>query len=414
MKKVNILLLAILFATNIFAQNVGINADGTPPDASAMPDIKSTTKGILIPRMTVTQRIAMPSKTEGLMIYQTNDVKGFYYYDGVNWQLMTYFKDDGTQIVASPGDETGTENAKHIVLQAGSNTNVSTNTNGGNIILTPGTGQGTGANGNVGIGTTNPTASLTIQQKYDNLQSALKIISSIDPTKYLSLYNNGGTAVFQNTDAGYIALKEDGNVGIGTTNPLAKLEIIGNGSFITTKNANTGHTSFVLNETSNNPWFGMYNSTEEIKVTLNTNGNSLFNGGNVGINTGIANYMLDVNGDVNVHAGHHFLTAGADYAEYFENEAILLAGDIVGVNLATGKVRKYQIGDKLAGVVSDDAGYVGNNRVGRKDDKNYSLIGLSGQLKFDKTQVTIENRIVKTLDNIEIGVLLSNGNVFIK
>ena len=35
-----------------FAQNVGVNADGSTADASAMLDIKSTTKGVLIPRMT--------------------------------------------------------------------------------------------------------------------------------------------------------------------------------------------------------------------------------------------------------------------------------------------------------------------------------------------------------------------------
>jgi len=88
MKKVNLLVIAILFATNIFAQNVGINDDGTTPDASAMLDVKSTSKGILIPRMTVTQRIAISNPAEGLMVYQTDDVKGFYFFDGSAWEMI--------------------------------------------------------------------------------------------------------------------------------------------------------------------------------------------------------------------------------------------------------------------------------------------------------------------------------------
>ena len=88
MKKINILVIAILFATNIFAQNVGINEDGSNPDESAILDVKSTTKGVLVPRMTVTQRIAISSPAEGLMVYQTDDVKGFYYYDGSTWELI--------------------------------------------------------------------------------------------------------------------------------------------------------------------------------------------------------------------------------------------------------------------------------------------------------------------------------------
>ena len=38
---------------------------------------------------------------------------------------------------------------------------------------------------------------------------------------------------------------------------------------------------------------------------------------------------------------------GADYAEYFEKEDDARAGDLVGLNPATGKVRVYQTGDQL-------------------------------------------------------------------
>ncbi|CAN5662242.1 hypothetical protein BH11BAC5_BH11BAC5_24090 [soil metagenome] len=55
------------------AQNMAINTDGSTPDASAMVDIASTTKGFLLPRMTTTQQNAIPSPATGLLIFNTTD-----------------------------------------------------------------------------------------------------------------------------------------------------------------------------------------------------------------------------------------------------------------------------------------------------------------------------------------------------
>jgi len=79
MKKINLLVIAILFATNIFAQNVGINEDGTTPDASAMLDVKSTTKGMLIPRLTTTQRTAISNFANGLLVFDLT-TSSFWFY----------------------------------------------------------------------------------------------------------------------------------------------------------------------------------------------------------------------------------------------------------------------------------------------------------------------------------------------
>lgn len=62
MIRVLLLLSFFLLASSLFAQNgVAINGDNSSPDASAMLDIKSTEKGILIPRMTTAQRTAIAS-----------------------------------------------------------------------------------------------------------------------------------------------------------------------------------------------------------------------------------------------------------------------------------------------------------------------------------------------------------------
>jgi uncharacterized protein (TIGR02145 family) len=53
-----------------------------------MLDVKSGTSGILIPRMTRAQRLAISGPATGLMIYQNNYSEGFWYYDGDAWQKV--------------------------------------------------------------------------------------------------------------------------------------------------------------------------------------------------------------------------------------------------------------------------------------------------------------------------------------
>ena len=63
----------ILFLSDIgYSQNVGINSAGTSGDPSAMLDIKSTSQGLLIPRMTTAGRNTIASPTESLLIYNTD------------------------------------------------------------------------------------------------------------------------------------------------------------------------------------------------------------------------------------------------------------------------------------------------------------------------------------------------------
>jgi hypothetical protein len=65
-----------------YSQGVAINSDNSAPDPSAMLDVKSTTGGLLLPRMTFTQRNAIVNPATGLTIYQTDNLPGLYYNSG--------------------------------------------------------------------------------------------------------------------------------------------------------------------------------------------------------------------------------------------------------------------------------------------------------------------------------------------
>ena len=99
-----------------------------------------------------------------------------------------------------------------------------------------------------------------------------------------------------------------------------------------------------------------------------------------------------------------------DYAEYFASEDKMVPGDVVGMNSKTGKVRHYQPGDKLMGIISTDPAIIGNRLA---DKSTHSLVGLMGQVPFNKDQVKVENGKVYTLDDELIGDLLSTGLVYI-
>lgn len=85
--KLVFIVLIIALGFNLNAQ-VAVTTDGSSADPSAMLDIKSNDKGLLIPRMTEAERDAIDTPAEGLMIYQTDGTEGFYYYNGTTWKAV--------------------------------------------------------------------------------------------------------------------------------------------------------------------------------------------------------------------------------------------------------------------------------------------------------------------------------------
>ena len=75
MIKYFLLFAGLLLSMQVIAQT-GIGT--TSPHPSAKLDVASTDKGLLIPRMTLNQRTAILNPANGLMVYQTDGVTGFY------------------------------------------------------------------------------------------------------------------------------------------------------------------------------------------------------------------------------------------------------------------------------------------------------------------------------------------------
>lgn len=89
MKKLKLFLsLIVLIASYTLTGQVAVNTDGTDPDNSAMLDVKSTEKGILFPRLTITQIKAISSPAAGLVIFNTDSTE-LNLYDGTGWVKMS-------------------------------------------------------------------------------------------------------------------------------------------------------------------------------------------------------------------------------------------------------------------------------------------------------------------------------------
>ena len=103
--KIKAFLMLIFFVafTGLNAQ-VAINEDDSDADPTAALDVKSTTKGVIFPKLSETERDNLPSPAEGLMIFNRT-VGYFNYYNGTNWCLI-----DRTLKVDPAVNPAGTEN----------------------------------------------------------------------------------------------------------------------------------------------------------------------------------------------------------------------------------------------------------------------------------------------------------------
>jgi hypothetical protein len=86
MKRIFSILIFIVQCSLIYAQqSVGIGT--TTPNSKAILDISSTSKGILIPRMTTVERVSIAAPPNGLLVYDM-DKNELYHYNGTGWRAI--------------------------------------------------------------------------------------------------------------------------------------------------------------------------------------------------------------------------------------------------------------------------------------------------------------------------------------
>jgi hypothetical protein len=181
--------------------NVGINTN--TPHSSAALDIQSTDKGMLAPRMNLSQRNAIANPAIGLLIYQTDNTPGFYYYNGSTWTRLS----TSSGSFSLPYNGTDASNSSFQIT----NTHATTGT------AITGNAQGAGATGvlgnNTGIG------GYGVQARTNAANSAgLAAIANTDSgaVALLATHTANGTAIEATTAAnnsGYSAIRGE-NTGL--------------------------------------------------------------------------------------------------------------------------------------------------------------------------------------------------------
>ena len=112
MKK--ILSLSVIMIASLVAasQNVAINNTGSTPHPSAMLDINSESKGVLIPRLTTQQRVQMLAPANGLLVFDSN-TNSFWYFS-TSWKELGNAGSGGVVTGSAGGDLTGNYPAPNV------------------------------------------------------------------------------------------------------------------------------------------------------------------------------------------------------------------------------------------------------------------------------------------------------------
>ena len=240
-------LFVIYFVSVCVAQSVGVGT--STPNNSAMLDIQSNAKGMLIPRMTTAQRAAISSPATGLLVFD-NTTGSFWFKSAGNWVELV-------------------DTLNNVWKKNGADAYV-------------------GVTGNVGIGTNVPGYNLHINRPNprigltdarDGSFSGYLEGSFLDMNINASRVVLGGTPgnLTLQTNSGFVLA---GNVGIGSSNPSVKLQVEGG----TSANAAGGGylqlgTSSSINIALDNNEIQARNNGLASKLYMQTSGNDLQIGG---------------------------------------------------------------------------------------------------------------------------------------
>jgi hypothetical protein len=333
----------LLFANLSLAQSVGINDDGSNPDPSAILDIKSTNKGLLVPRMSTAEREAIPAPAEGLKVFDTI-TKTFWYYNGIGWIEIipgaggfSPWSINGTNIYNNNSGYVGIglsnpltslhilKDQEAMIIQGTTsyiNFKDAAGVNRGFVW------QGPGDNMSIGTSLGNSTGSFQVYNNNTlnmNLTSGgvMDLVGTIPWMRFydgatrsgdlygentnfeIAAFKSGvpasaGHLILQTNDAGFGGTIYAGNIGIGTRTPTYKLQVERDGWGIVQSNGSlragfyvSGGGGWLATQSMSPLYFctGLLNGNNVAQMMIATNGN-------VGIGTLSPSHKLAVNGTI--------------------------------------------------------------------------------------------------------------------
>lgn len=89
MRYINSLIILSILPALVYAQSTSVGIGTTTPNNTAVLDVQSSTKGMLMPRMSSSQRKAIASPAAGLMVFDT-DKNTLFMYDGMQWLPLLF------------------------------------------------------------------------------------------------------------------------------------------------------------------------------------------------------------------------------------------------------------------------------------------------------------------------------------
>lgn len=194
--------------------------------------------------------------------------------------------------------------------------------------------------------------------------------------------------------------------GVSINGTVSANFFVGNGSLLTSINATVSSNVVTTNYGTPITLTGLLTASS-ITVNGTVSANTLIVNSSIGTLEVSANaYFKNVTAN-RVDAGT-FNTISIDYAEWFDAEEAMSAGDVVGLNSETLLVRKARNGDIVMGVISTTPGVTGG-----VPGENKVLVALMGQVPVNTEQVVIRGARVFANGKL-LGILLNSGNILLR